>query len=1258
MNWRRFARFSGVLLLTGALLLGTLAPATSQNNRPIRGEAVLSAEGGYARLVIKLEEDVDSEVLLAGSVMVIRFKRPVDVPVDKIADAVPDYVGSARRDPDGSAIRLALQRKVTVNSMTAGERLYVDLMPDGWKGSPPGLPQEVLKELSDRARAAERALRQQRASMAAKARTPIRVRAAVQPTFVRYVFEMPDGVGVNSTLSDQKLSLLFTAPLTFDLADAKLAAPPIISGITQKLDSERSSIDIGLIGNVDVHSFREEKNYIVDIGFQQPEQPRDLPAAISKLINGQAGGQRSVPVPNARPAEPAREIVPPTSDTLSQQIKGEGGAPESKPPAKAETKPELKAETKPELKPIAPVEAKAEPKTEPKVEPKVEAKVEPKPEAKPEAKPEMKAEVTADQPPPAAPSAASELAMAPPSKPETTAPAVTAPAATEPAAAAPESKSAAPAAASAAKPGIAVEIGRSPDGLRLGFPFGSSVPAALFRRADSLWLVFDSNTPIDLDPVRRQGGANIAEIKGVPMPTGQAVQIRMSRPQLASLTGDAQGWAVVFADVQKTPSQPLQLTRDISNPTQASLKVALPGAGAVHRLSDPEAGDTLLVVTAAPPSRGFLKRQDFVEMTLLESQHGVVVQPNSDDLTASIGDGQVMFSRPGGLTLSSASFGGGERSAARGRPIFDPNEWQKYQQGLFFEKLEPLMNSDATATGDGRLQPRMELARFYMARGLYAEAKGLLDLNLAEKSEDPIGLVMRAVCNIMLYRPDEALKDLGNPVIGPNYESQLWRAVAMARKGKWSEAREKLKNFEFVIDSQPLDLQRVALSEAMRAALETKDFAGASAYSSELEHVGIPPELQPTVALYRGRLHEGIGRDMEALDFYQQAVNSTDRSAESEAKLRELTLRQRRGEISPTDMLPELERLALTWRGDSLEIRVQQMMAKMYAELGRYPESLTAAKVATKLQPKSEEARQTQDEAAALFSQVFLTSKGDDLPPIDALAMFYDHRELTPIGRKGDEMIRRLADRLVAVDLLDQAAELLQYQVDRRVEGAARAQVAARLAMIYLMNRKPARAITALHSTRIADLSGELRQQRLLLEARAQSDIGRHDLGLDIISNVPGREAIRLRADIYWASRRWREASEQLELYLGDRWRDFRPLDSTEKSDVIRATIGYSLADDSLGLARFREKYAPLMTGTDKVAFDTASSPATGSNAEFSAIAKMAAGVDTLEGFLREMRARFPEASAKAQPQKPGTDPQATGSLPEIPPIREIKLTR
>jgi hypothetical protein len=423
--------------------------------------------------------------------------------------------------------------------------------------------------------------------------------------------------------------------------------------------------------------------------------------------------------------------------------------------------------------------------------------------------------------------------------------------------------------------------------------------------------------------------------------------------------------------------------------------------------------------------------------------------------------------------------------------------------------------------------------------------------------------------------------------------------------------------------------------------------------------------MKPQVAVLRGRLAEALGHDLDALDEYRFAIGSANRAAAAEGKLLEIALRQKRDEITQQDALRDLELLSMTWRGDEIEVKTLQILSQMYSDAGRFAESLAAARMATKLQPNSEASRLAQDTASALFSQIFLSAKGDDLPPIDALAMFYEFRELTPIGRRGDEMIRRLADRLVAVDLLDQAAELLQYQIDRRLEGSARAQVAAKLAMVYLMNRKPDLAISALRSTRIADLAGELRQQRLLLEARAQSDIGRHDLALDIISNIGGREAIRLRSDIYWAARRWREASEQIELYYGDRWRDFKPLNAAEKSDVIRAVVGYALGEDALGLARFREKYAPLMSGeADKTAFDVASKPAGGNSADFSVIAKMAASVDTLDGFLREMKARFPDGTTRATSSPDAAkvdqkaDPASTGSLPRIIPIKRADAAK
>lgn len=102
---------------------------------------------------------------------------------------------------------------------------------------------------------------------------------------------------------------------------------------------------------------------------------------------------------------------------------------------------------------------------------------------------------------------------------------------------------------------------------------------------------------------------------------------------------------------------------------------------------------------------------------------------------------------------------------------------------------------------------------------------------------------------------------------------------------------------------------------------------------------------------------------------------------------------------------------------------------------------------------------------------------------------------------------------------------------------------------------------------------------------------------------------------------------------------------------MVRAVVGYALAEDAIGLARFREKYAPLMsTEDDRATFDVASTPTSGTSADLAKIAKMAAAVDTLDGFLREMKSRFPDTTARA-PLPAGTqkaDPYPTGSLPAI----------
>lgn len=1229
MLGRALARTARHCLVLVPLLAGLTFPQAVLADDPVRGEATFSAASGYARLMLKLAEDVESDVTTAGSIIVIRFKRPVDVPVDKLADAVPDYVGSARRDPDGMAIRLSLARRVTVNTMTAGERIFVDFLPDSWTGPPPSLPAEVIRELSERARLAERALRAQLAVNAARKKPAVRVRASVQPTFVRFVFEMPDGVNVSSVLNDQKLTLQFNNVLNFDLADAKVAAPPNVASITQRTDVDSSAVDILLIGEVDVHSFREEKNYIVDVAFQQAEKPAvaDAHAPLAAAAHAPAGkhGPAQVkPVAQLSREAPAREmpqqqpapLAPVTSEAIAEQanIEIRPGQPMT------ETASPASEHAAPAIEHTAPAAEKAS--------------------AAPEKNPQPAPAKSANEP------AKEQIKAAATETPKKMAsePAVTGPKA------------------------ATVDARRDSDGLRVTFTFAAPTPAAMFRRADTVWLVFDKTGSIDLDQIRAKAGAIIGDVSSLPLDKGQAIRIRLNRPQMPSLESDPRGggieWTLTFADRVQAPPLPLMVLRNITDPALANVSVPLANPGQLYRLVDPDAGDTLLVVTAPPPVRGFIKRQDFVELSLLESGHGVVVHPNSDDISAEVGSEKVMLGRPGGLTLSSADVAA-ERATAAVRPLFDAVEWRKNQEENFLPRLDALIKAAATAEPEQKTQARLDLANFYMARAMYQEARGVTNLIYSETkqgSEEAAVMMVHAVASILIGHPERGLKDLANPAIGNGYDSQLWKGFAFARQDKWADAREKFKNAEFAIASLPLDLQRIVTADAMRASLEVKDYAGASRRRSELDVIGVPPEMKPEIAVLRGRLAEALGYDKDALDAYKFAANTSNRQAAAEGRQLEVLLRQKRGEMGQAEVLRELETLSAIWRGDAIEVKTLQRMAQLYADTARYSDSFDAVKTATRLQPNAELSRQAQDAASALFAQLYLSPKGEDMKPIDALGMFYEYRELTPIGRRGDEMIRRLAERLVAVDLLDQAAELLQYQVDKRLEGAARAQVAARLAMVYLTNRKPDRAIAALRSTRIADLSGELRQQRLLLEARAQSDVGRHDLALDIISNITGREAIRLRSDIYWASRQWREASEQIELYYADRWRDFKPLNGAEKADVIRAVVGYALAEDSIGLARFREKYAPLMSGdADRQAFDMASKPASSSSTEFALIAKMAASVDTLDGFIREMKIRFPDATARATlpPEAKGepakSEPAHTGSLGSLPAIVGVK---
>ena len=703
--------------------------------------------------------------------------------------------------------------------------------------------------------------------------------------------------------------------------------------------------------------------------------------------------------------------------------------------------------------------------------------------------------------------------------------------------------------------------------MRLTFPFAAPTPAAVFRRADTIWLVFDTQAPIDINKVAAQSGRIIRSAAVTRSRDGQVVQFKLDRPKLTSVGADGANWTVTVGDMMLEPTQPLNVVRMLQTGGRASVTIPFDQPSQLHRIADADVGDTLLVVTALGPARGFLKPQDFVEFNALVSTHGVVIQPRADDVTAEVSNDKIAVTRPGGLTLSTATarIAPSTQAAKPSTPVrqsnlfvLDPHTWGFDREANFRDRQAQLIAAAAAPEEAQRAPARLNLARFYLARDLTAEAKGVLDAAASDEQAAADGSVhvLRAVANIMLGRGADAIKDLSHAAVGDRSDASLWRALAQAQQGKWSEAREGFRSLDTATAALPVELQRYAFQEAARAAVEARDFGAAQSLLNEFETLGTARGRDADLAVLKGRVMEGLGRLAEAITFYHAAAESSDRPAAARAKLREIALLQSIGDAKRNDAISALESLTIAWRGDETESEALQFLGRLYAEEGRYRDAFQLMRTALTVYPHSEMTRKIQDEAAQAFDLIFLGGKGDTMPAIDALSLFYDFRDLTPVGRRGDEMIRKLADRLVSVDLLDQAAELLQHQVDNRLQGAARAQVAVRLSVIYLMGRKPDRAIQALRASRSGDLPTELRTQRLMIEARAQSDVGRPELALEVVANLQGREAERLRADVMWKARRWRDAGEQIEKFYGERWREFAPLSETERADILRAGIG------------------------------------------------------------------------------------------------------
>lgn len=783
----------------------------------------------------------------------------------------------------------------------------------------------------------------------------------------------------------------------------------------------------------------------------------------------------------------------------------------------------------------------------------------------------------------------------------------------------------------------------------LTFPWRAATGAAVFERSDTVWIVFDRAAKLDLaalqhSPVKGFGQPVVVAVDGATVLAFPKTLDNM----LVGVEEVGTVWRVSLAHSLASTGRSIVLTPSWSASGEGYVSANLVGTSKIVSFDDPQVRDKLQVATARGVIQSLQASRSYIEFKALKSAQGLAIASIADDLNVAAAPDAVIISRHDGLTLSADAKNGPspEASMTSGSPAkmqFDV--WRGY--GDFQPAKQALVNRVVMAEPTDEASARLDYVRFLLGHHLGSEAG--VQLRMAVKADfrlenDPTFRALRGVSEVLNHRDALAIDDFSTATLDLDPFAAAWRGLARERLGQYDQAN---KDFDFagsVISELDPDIAAQMHLAAANAAMMLKDFPSAHNHLAAVPDDLTSKALQAETLVTRGKLLEGLGKPQEAEQAYDGAIALNDREQATRAHLYKALLLNSEGKLDDEKLLAELDRLRVMWRGDALELKILTTIGQKALAAGKIIDALGAMRAAVQYFPLSNEAQVLGAKMPEIFADYFIGPGSKEMSGVQALAFYYKFQDLTPIGQRGDELIRNLAERLVSIDLLAQAEVLLRYQVEQRLYGSvAKAQVSARLAGIYLLDDKPKDALQILRATAQNQLPSDLRDKRQLLEARALASLKQYDLALDLLSEIDGKMADDMRAEIYWESESWDAAGQAHEAIAEESLKGVAPdlaLSDDTRFSIMRSAIAYSLGSNVKGLARLRAKFGSRMaTSVDASAFAVVSDPIETSGVAFRELASKVAAVDTIEKFVSSLKddatARATAVPAKAATVEP-----------------------
>ncbi len=1016
------------------------------------------------------------------------------------------------------------------------------------------------------------------------AEATVRVRVGEHDGFSRVVFDWSGHVDYSVRQQGTGVTMRFRRRAKVS-AERLLGDPPRgVEGARVTPQSDGFSVDFSIPGGARLRHFRDGLNVVVDVVLgQETWRPR--------IEDGGAGATAPRPGAKAATEGPAAEAkgagvpTPPAQEAAGPLV-----------PAAAVPPPPLPADI-PAAAPIAPVETVAAPAEEPAAAPTADQVVAAAaPGISQDAAP-LVPDGTADRPPDwAGVSVRSEWT---------------------------------PTEVPKDAPAMEVAYRADLDGAVLAFPFRRPTRAAAFRRAGYLWLVFDTLVRIDIQALSEAGAELVAEVRQIGH--GGATVLRLATAQGFNpvLDLDDTEWTVTLRPVVMNPATAIEPKID-GEAYGGRVRFVTKDAGDVVSLRDPEVGDDIWVVPFAVAGLGIEQEYDFHDLRLMRTAQGIAIVSLNDGLRFRRDRNGIDISRDRGLTVSPNSdraLGQGwSADGAVAMRIFDFVGWRGDATLDFLDAKLLLQDKVVSLSGSKRNAARLELARFYFARGAAADALGVIGAMVREEPDlilDPAYRALRGASYYLMGNYNSAAKDLGAQALDAEPEIQLWRGALAAAAADWETAIRGFRRGAMFLDHYPDKLALRFRLQAAEVALNNNDAHEAGILLEALGKMQFDKVAdRARFNVMRGRLLALRDEPEAAVQLLDWAIAVGDRRGRAEAIFARTELLLAEGQLSTAEAIDGFDRLRFVWRGDEFEFAVMRRLGELRIAEGDIRGGLITLKRAATNFPSHPQAKALTLEMGDMFRELYTGDGADSMSPVSAIALFEEFRELVPTGEQGDAMIQRLADRLFAVDLLDKAAALLAHQVEYRLEGVDKARVGARLALIHLLNGDAVHAFTALRQSEVVGVPTSLQSERRLLKARTQIELGQPAEALIVLAGDSSAAADRLRAQIHWHAKEWRTAAAAYGRLAGPLPAAGEAFSDDRSRYVLSQAVALSLAGEQEQVAELRRRVGAAMDGTAYAADFRVVAVDEPRARDLEAVQKRIAAVDDFRAFLANYRER------------------------------------